>query len=94
VNEGLICGLPVLVSDRCGCLPEIVIEGQTGFSFDPDSIDQLAQLMEDLAKDDQTRERISGCAAEVAARYTPERSAIEMRNGFLKLLPSVDGNAG
>jgi len=94
VNEGLICGLPVLVSDRCGCLPEIVIEGQTGFSFDPDSIDQLAQLMEDLAKDDRTRERISGCAAEVAARYTPERSAIEMRNGFLKLLPSVDGNAG
>jgi glycosyltransferase involved in cell wall biosynthesis len=94
VNEALICGLPVLVSERCGCLPEIVIEGQTGYTFDPENVDQLARLMEDLAKDGEARHRISGHAAAVAARYTPERSATEMRDGFLRLLPSGNGNAG
>jgi 1,2-diacylglycerol 3-alpha-glucosyltransferase len=35
VNEAMACGLPVLVSDRCGCAPDLVPEGQNGFTFKP-----------------------------------------------------------
>ncbi len=38
-------GLPVLVSNRCGCAPDLVQEGVNGFTFDPYNIEQLAQLM-------------------------------------------------
>jgi glycosyltransferase involved in cell wall biosynthesis len=33
VNEAMACGLPVVVSTSCGCQPELVIEGVTGYSF-------------------------------------------------------------
>jgi glycosyltransferase involved in cell wall biosynthesis len=45
VNEAMASGLPVLVSDRCGCAAELVQEGRNGFSFDPYNIEALAQLM-------------------------------------------------
>jgi glycosyltransferase involved in cell wall biosynthesis len=45
VNEAMASGLPVLVSNRCGCAADLVQEGGNGFTFDPDNVEQLAQLM-------------------------------------------------
>ena len=45
VNEAMASGLPVLVSNRCGCAPDLVKDGVNGFTFDPFNIEQLAQLM-------------------------------------------------
>jgi glycosyltransferase involved in cell wall biosynthesis/2-polyprenyl-3-methyl-5-hydroxy-6-metoxy-1,4-benzoquinol methylase len=45
VNEAMACGLPVLVSNRCGCAADLVREGVNGFTFDPYNVEQLAQLM-------------------------------------------------
>ncbi len=45
VNEAMASGLPVLVSNRCGCASDLVHEGVNGFTFDPCDTDQLAQLM-------------------------------------------------
>jgi 1,2-diacylglycerol 3-alpha-glucosyltransferase len=47
VNEAMASGLPVLVSDHCGCAPDLVREGLNGFTFDPEDVEQLAQLMLD-----------------------------------------------
>jgi len=35
VNEAMACGLPVIVSDRCGCREDLVRDGENGFLFDP-----------------------------------------------------------
>jgi glycosyltransferase involved in cell wall biosynthesis len=45
VNEAMAAGLPVLVSNRCGCAPDLVKEGINGFTFDPFDVETLAQLM-------------------------------------------------
>ena len=45
VNEAMASGLPVLVSNRCGCARALVQEGVNGFTFDPCNVEQLAQLM-------------------------------------------------
>jgi 1,2-diacylglycerol 3-alpha-glucosyltransferase len=45
VNEAMASGLPVLVSNRCGCATDLVQEGRNGFTFDPYNVAQLAQLM-------------------------------------------------
>jgi glycosyltransferase involved in cell wall biosynthesis len=45
VNEAMASGLPVLVSNRCGCAANLVQEGVNGFTFDPYNVEQLAQLM-------------------------------------------------
>jgi glycosyltransferase involved in cell wall biosynthesis len=45
VNEAMASGLPVLVSNRCGCARDLVKDGMNGFTFDPYNVEQLAQLM-------------------------------------------------
>lgn len=45
VNEAMASGLPVLVSNRCGCAQDLVQEGLNGFTFDPYDVEALAQLM-------------------------------------------------
>ena len=49
VNEAMASGLPVLVSDRCGCAVDLVQEGRNGFTFDPGDVEALAQLMSRLS---------------------------------------------
>jgi glycosyltransferase involved in cell wall biosynthesis len=45
VNEAMACGRPAIVSDRCGCAPELIVEGKTGFTFQTgDETDLLLQL--------------------------------------------------
>ncbi|MDT4743657.1 glycosyltransferase family 4 protein [Bradyrhizobium sp. WYCCWR 12699] len=45
VNEALSYGCPVVVSHRCGCVPELIDEGRTGFSFEWGNIRQLSERM-------------------------------------------------
>jgi glycosyltransferase involved in cell wall biosynthesis len=49
VNEAMATGLPVLISNRCGCTPELVQEGVNGFTFDPWDVELIAQLMFQLS---------------------------------------------
>lgn len=45
VNEAMACRLPVLVSDRCGCHPDLVRDGVNGFVFDPADPDSLGEAL-------------------------------------------------
>ena len=45
VNEAMASGLPVMVSNRCGCVYDLVREGCNGFAFDPYDVEQLVRLM-------------------------------------------------
>lgn len=45
INEAMAAGLPVIVSNRCGCYEDLVIEGETGFGFDPEDSDALTRCL-------------------------------------------------
>lgn len=45
VNEAMASGLPVLVSNRCGCAADLVQEGVNGFTFDPFNIETISEAM-------------------------------------------------
>jgi len=45
VNEALASGLPVLVSDMCGCQEDLVEDGKNGFTFDPFDVNDIAEKM-------------------------------------------------
>ena len=49
VNEAMASGLVVLISNRCGCAPDLVREGVNGFTFDPCDVQALARLMFQVA---------------------------------------------
>jgi glycosyltransferase involved in cell wall biosynthesis len=45
VNEAMASGLPLLVSRKCGCQPELCHRSINGFDFDPANEEELAELM-------------------------------------------------
>jgi glycosyltransferase involved in cell wall biosynthesis len=42
VNEAMACGLPAVVSDAVGCAPDLIDEGQTGYTFPMGDPERLA----------------------------------------------------
>jgi glycosyltransferase involved in cell wall biosynthesis len=72
VNEAIASGLPVIVSERCGCAPELV-QGN-GFTFDPMDEHELASLLFKMAKlSDDERKRLGDASCRIAANFAPER---------------------
>ena len=49
VNEAMIMGIPVIVSDKVGCRTDLVIEGKNGFIFSNCNADDLAKKMKSFS---------------------------------------------
>jgi glycosyltransferase involved in cell wall biosynthesis len=80
VNEAMASGLPVLVSNRCGCAPDLVQEGRNGFTFAPLNVDELAGLMLKLAA--MPREQLAdmgNAGREIISHWGPDRFAAGLR---------------
>jgi glycosyltransferase involved in cell wall biosynthesis len=72
VNEAIASGLPVIVSDRCGCVPEVI--NSNGFTFNPTSENELtARLLEMASLSDEERKRLGDNSYRIAANFAPER---------------------
>ncbi len=73
VNEAMAGGLPVLVSRRCGCEPDLVVEGETGFAFEPEDPDSIAAAMRKIPDDPAAREAMGRRARAHIAGWSPRR---------------------
>ena len=74
VNEAMASGLPVLVSEACGCGPDLVGQGLNGFFFSPSdgaTLTSLLHKMEQMPSED--RERMGQRSSEIVAHFSPER---------------------
>lgn len=70
VNEAIASGLPVIVSERCGCVPELV-QGN-GFTFDPTNERDLTdRLLEMASLSDQQRKDLRDKSYRIAANFGP-----------------------
>jgi 1,2-diacylglycerol 3-alpha-glucosyltransferase len=75
VNEAMAAGLPVLVSDRCGCYSDLVIEGVNGFGFDPERVDQLTEQLLKMSSELIDREAMGKAALAHIQNFSPDRFA-------------------
>jgi 1,2-diacylglycerol 3-alpha-glucosyltransferase len=72
VNEAIASGLPIIVSSRCGCVPELVKDN--GFAFDPDNEQQLASLLCQMASlSGNEREQLGRASRSIAAMFEPKQ---------------------
>ncbi|MGB3757884.1 MAG: glycosyltransferase [Rivularia sp. (in: cyanobacteria)] len=72
VNEAMAAGLPVLVSNRCGCFEDLVIEGVNGFGFDPENSQQLTELMLKMSSGEIDLEKMSQASLEHIQKFSPD----------------------
>lgn len=73
VNEAMAAGLPVLVSERCGCAPDLVEEGVNGFVFDPEDAKGLARLMGRIAGGDVDLDAFGDASRRIIAGWDLSR---------------------
>ncbi|HYD34986.1 MAG TPA: glycosyltransferase family 4 protein [Vitreimonas sp.] len=80
VTEAMACGTPVIVNRR-GSMPELIIEGQTGF---------LVNTIEEMAAQLDNTDRVSpqDCRAHVEANF----SAAKMADEYLELAGKLTGS--
>ena len=94
VNEAMAAGLPVLVSNRCGCALDLVKDGVNGFTFDPGDTETLANLMFRLA-DGQFPIAEYGIASQrLVSTWGPERFATGLRDAVAVALKNPRPRAG
>ena len=75
VNEAMAAGLPVLVSNRCGCAADLVKEGENGWTFDPKNEDEMADLMLKISGDEEQRREMGRKSREIIENWGPARFA-------------------
>ena len=83
VNEAMASGLPVIVSNRCGCVSDLVREGYNGFVFDPYDAEQLARLMLRVSEmEAEERRRMGDASRQNHCRLGTERFARGLREAI------------
>ena len=75
VNEAQATGLPVLVSRQSGCAEDLVVEGETGFTFDAADEPALARLMAHVASAAVDRDALGRAGKARIAGWSLERFA-------------------
>jgi glycosyltransferase involved in cell wall biosynthesis len=94
VNEAMASGLPVLVSNRCGCAADLVKEGENGWTFDPTNTKQIAELMLRIAADESRRKNMGLRSREIIAEWGPDRFASGVKSAVNSALAAPWKKAG
>jgi glycosyltransferase involved in cell wall biosynthesis len=86
VNEALSYGCPVVVSKICGCVPELVLDRRSGFSFQTNSVDSLVQALRDTLDHLADVPATAEFCIELMKEYSPQNAAQQILEGCRKIL--------
>jgi glycosyltransferase involved in cell wall biosynthesis len=71
VNEAMLCGCQVAVSDRVGAKYDLVREGENGYIFPSGNVDALAAIYRALLPDPENRRRMGEAARQRMETWSP-----------------------
>jgi len=94
VNEAMASGLPVLVSNRCGCAADLVLPGVNGFQFDPVNVDEFAQLLLKISSENFPRADFGSASRRIISAWGPERFANGLHDAVATALKNLRPRTG
>ena len=86
VNEAAACGVPAVVTEAAGCAPDLIDEGETGFTYPHGDVAALAERMSKLRSVCRSR---SAAVAETLRRKAEVYSIERATAGLLDALNAV-----
>lgn len=93
VNEALSYGCPAIVSAHCGCIPDLIVEGKTGYVFNTNDVDELAQKMSLVVHGMGRVVNIANVCINLMKNFTPEKAAEQILNGCHTILTGQQGKS-
>ncbi len=86
VNEAMAAGLPVLVSEKCGSAPDLVLNGENGYSFNPSDVGEMTYKMSKFVNNPELISEFGEKSKEIIQRFSPKQVAREMYEGFKSVI--------
>lgn len=86
VNEALSYGCPAIVSNNCGCVVDLISDGETGYKFITDDVSDLKEKMELSLATLIERKHTANKCIEMISRFTPEIAAQQILDGSKRLI--------
>jgi glycosyltransferase involved in cell wall biosynthesis len=74
VNETMLCGRPVIVSDRVGAKYDLIREGETGFVYPCGDIEALAQILREVLPDRERLRKMGEAARKRMETWSPREN--------------------
>jgi glycosyltransferase involved in cell wall biosynthesis len=74
VNEAMLCGCPVIASDRVGATRDLVIHGRTGFVYPCGDVDALARVIRQSVDEESTLLELSRAARTRMETWSPREN--------------------
>jgi 1,2-diacylglycerol 3-alpha-glucosyltransferase len=73
VNEAMASSLPVLVSERCGCTPDLVRQGKNGYTFNPFETNSIAARLVEVSRlSDERLSEMGGASSRIIDQFDVE----------------------
>lgn len=82
VNEAMACSKAIVVSDKCGCAPDLVNQCN-GIVFKSDCIDELVSALRNLTADKTRLKQYGQASAQKIAAWNFEQIAITIENKLI-----------
>lgn len=90
VNEALSYGCPVIVSNRCGCVPDLVKDGINGYVFIAEDVTDLKNKLSLFINNFTDPLIIANECLSVISAFTPDLAAKQILDGCNSILSEID----
>lgn len=75
INEAMACEKPVIVSSKCGCAADLVVEGENGFVFEAGNSEQLIKLLQWIGQNMDSLKQMGQKSRQIIKGYSFENVA-------------------
>lgn len=88
VNEAMLCGCPVIVSDQVGAGYDLVQSGENGFVYPCGDINALAKILKEVLPDHHRLQKMGAATTERMQSWSPKENIEAIIQALEKSLPS------
>lgn len=85
INEAMVCGMPVIVSQACGCAEDLVKNGVNGYIFDPQKPNELEKALYQFIQNPDQINSMGIQSKELIKRFDSVKVAAEMVRTYHQL---------
>ena len=82
VNEAMAAGCTAIVSRLAGCCNDLIIDGETGVTVDPENLTDCVEAMTSMLNAPDTAQRLAGAAFDNISHWTIDNEADIIRRGW------------